>query len=566
MVGLITVTGCGRAAFLGARARQMHLPHLAIVNQNCEHMASFFGDRDSMFASYIEVKDVEVIITRMKEDGFTHILVLYDEKFALYGLELLKRQAERTNLTLSFLRLIPDWNLLKKSINTTFVRQAEKNSFYTGFGVLVFSNYTCAEKLEADLISENIMDPNIVLVIFFNGWDQNLSYWYYTHGVSVPYEKLIYVIVRSFPKRIMHRMKRASRQLNGKYHVVSWYSRQRACESIRLPSPLTPRPAVCRLRNSGMVGLITVTGCGRAAFLGARARQMHLPHLAIVNQNCEHMASFFGDRDSMFASYIEVKDVEVIITRMKEDGFTHILVLYDEKFALYGLELLKRQAERTNLTLSFLRLIPDWNLLKKSINTTFVRQAEKNSFYTGFGVLVFSNYTCAEKLEADLISENIMDPNIVLVIFFNGWDQNLSYWYYTHGVSVPYEKLIYVIVRSFPKRIMHRMKRASRQLNGKYHVYSYAEMYALNFVRGIISHLLEATPRLSNGPRCDSSQDIFYETCRKGLKISVSYRSASLRPRSCSPVAETRNTRAPYFRPFYEGGEEVASRRDHQRA
>ncbi|CAN7982006.1 unnamed protein product, partial [Ixodes pacificus] len=225
---------------------------------------------------------------------------------------------------------------------------------------------------------------------------------------------------------------------------------------------------MCRLRNSGMVGLITVTGCGRAALLGERAKQMHLPHLAIVHQNCEHMASFFGDRDSMFASYIEVKDVEVIITRMKDHGFTHILVLYDEKFALYGLELLKRQAERTNLTFSFLRLIPDWSSFKKSIKTIFERQAEKNSLYTGFGVLVFSNYTCAEKLEAD----KIMDPNIVLVVFYNGWDQNLSHWYYTHGISYPYEKLIYVVVRSFPKRIMHRMKRASRLLNGKYHVVS----------------------------------------------------------------------------------------------
>ncbi|CAN8017508.1 unnamed protein product [Ixodes persulcatus] len=280
---------------------------------------------------------------------------------------------------------------------------------------------------------------------------------------------------------------------------------------------------MCRLRNSGMVGLITVTGCGRAALLGARAKQMYLPHLAIVNQNCEHMASFFGDRDSMFASYIEVKDVEVIITRMKADGFTHILVLYDEKFALYGLELLKRQAERTNLTFSFLRLIPDWNRFKESIKTLFKRQAEKNSLYTGFGVLVFSNYTCAEKLEADLISEKIMDPNIILVVFYNGWDQNLSRWYYTHGIGSPYEKLIYVIVRSFPKRVMHRMKRASRLLNGKYHVYSYAEMYALNFVQGIISQLLEATPRLSNGPRCDSTQDIFYETCKKGLKVLMEH-------------------------------------------
>ncbi|KAG0432077.1 hypothetical protein HPB47_021175 [Ixodes persulcatus] len=242
MVGLITVTGCGRAALLGARAKQMHLPHLAIVNQNCEHMASFFGDRDSMFASYIEVKDVEVIITRMKDDGFTHILVLYDEKFALYGLELLKRQAERTNLTFSFLRLIPDWNRFKESIKTIFKRQAEKNSLYTGFGVLVFSNYTCAEKLEADLISEKIMDPNIILVVFYNGWDENLSRWYYTHGIGSPYEKLIYVIVRSFPKRVMHRMKRASRLLNGKYHVVlmeHWgFRRNEATYRLLLLSPV----------------------------------------------------------------------------------------------------------------------------------------------------------------------------------------------------------------------------------------------------------------------------------------------------------------------------------------
>ncbi|KAM7308291.1 hypothetical protein ISCGN_011925, partial [Ixodes scapularis] len=41
-----------------------------------------------------------------------------------------------------------------------------------------------------------------------------------------------------------------------------------------------------------------------------------------------------------------------------------------------------------------------------------------------------------------------------------------------------------------------------------------------------------------------------------GLKVSVSYGSASSRQRSCSPVAETRNARTPYFPPFYKGGKE----------
>ncbi|CAN7988582.1 unnamed protein product [Ixodes hexagonus] len=281
---------------------------------------------------------------------------------------------------------------------------------------------------------------------------------------------------------------------------------------------------MCTLRNAGMVGLITVTGCSWAAVLGARARQIHLPHLAIVKKNCEHMATehagdFFSDRDSMIAPYIESKDVNVAISQLVEGGFTNVLVLYDELFALHGMGLLRRWSERSNLTFFYLRLMPEWNMTKRNIENVFRSQAERNSLYTGFGVLVFSNYTCAERLEADLINENIMDPNIQLIVFYNGWDQSLSNWYYTHATSYPYERLIYVIVRSFPRTVRNRMKRASAWMDCKYHAYSYPEMYALNFVRGIMEILFDSTPNLSNGSRCDSSQDMFYETSRKNLKV-----------------------------------------------
>ncbi|CAN7985502.1 unnamed protein product [Ixodes hexagonus] len=225
MVGLITVTGCSRAADLGARARQIHLPHLAIVKQNCEHMASglagdFFSDRDSMIATYIEVKDVDVLITKLGDSGFTNILVLYDENFGDHGMWLLQRRSERSNLTFSYIPLNPDWELVKRNIENIFHRAAEKNHMYTGFAVLVFSNYTLAERLEADLISQNIMDPNIILLVFYNGWDQSLSNWSYTHGISYPYEKLTYAVVRRFPQRVRHRMSRVCSWQGGKYHEV----------------------------------------------------------------------------------------------------------------------------------------------------------------------------------------------------------------------------------------------------------------------------------------------------------------------------------------------------------
>ncbi|EEC18436.1 hypothetical protein IscW_ISCW014237 [Ixodes scapularis] len=221
MVGLITVTGCGRAAFLGARAKQMHLPHLALVRQNCEHLETglpgdFFGDRDSMIASYVEARDVDVVISKTEDEGFTDILVLYDEKFALYGMELLMRRVQQSNVTFSYLRLSPDRKLVKRGIETVFRSQAERNSLYSGFGVLVFSNYTLAEQLEAD----NNMDPNIILLVFYNGWDLGLNSWYYTRVTSYPYEKLIHVILRSFPRNVRNRMKRVSYALDGKYHVV----------------------------------------------------------------------------------------------------------------------------------------------------------------------------------------------------------------------------------------------------------------------------------------------------------------------------------------------------------
>ncbi|XP_040062734.2 glutamate receptor ionotropic, delta-1-like [Ixodes scapularis] len=281
---------------------------------------------------------------------------------------------------------------------------------------------------------------------------------------------------------------------------------------------------MCRLRNSGMVGLITVTGCGRAAFLGERAKQMHLPHLALVRQNCEHLETgfpgdFFSDRDSMIASYVEARDVDVVISKTEDEGFTDILVLYDEKFALYGMELLMRRVQRSNVTFSYLRLSPDRKLVKRGIETIFRSQAERNSLYSGFGVLVFSNYTLAEQLEADLVIENNMDPNIILLVFYNGWDLGLNSWYYTRVTSYPYEKLIHVILRSFPRNVRNRMKRVSYALDGKYHVYTYPEMYAANFVAGIMEHLLLKTPNLSNGSRCDSSQDMFYEVYRKDLKV-----------------------------------------------
>ncbi|KAM7301990.1 4-coumarate--CoA ligase 1-like, partial [Ixodes scapularis] len=49
----------------------------------------------------------------------------------------------------------------------------------------------------------------------------------------------------------------------------------------------------------------------------------------------------------------------------------------------------------------------------------------------------------------------------------------------------------------------------------------------------------------------------FLETLKRH-EVSVSPWSASLRPRSRSPVDETRDPRAPYFPPFYEGGEAAA--------
>ncbi|KAG0432075.1 hypothetical protein HPB47_021173, partial [Ixodes persulcatus] len=210
-------------------------------------------------------------------------------------------------------------------------------------------------------------------------------------------------------------------------------------------------------------------------FLGARAKQMHLPHLALVRQNCEHLETgfpgdFFGDRDSMVASYVEARDVDVVISKTEDEGFTDILVLYDEKFALYGMGLLMRRVQRSNVTFSYLRLSPDRKLVKRGIETVFRSQAERNSLYSGFGVLVFSNYTLAEQLEADLVIENSMDPNIILVVFYNGWDLGLNSWYYTRVTSYPYEKLIHVILRSFPRNVRNRMKRASQALDGKYHV------------------------------------------------------------------------------------------------
>lgn len=92
---------------------------------------------------------------------------------------------------------------------------------------------------------------------------------------------------------------------------------------------------MCELRNRGLLGLISVTDCATASAVGVRAEAAHLPYLAILTESCEHEVEerrFFADSSSLFVSYVENADVDVVIAKLTETGVTNALVVFDEIF------------------------------------------------------------------------------------------------------------------------------------------------------------------------------------------------------------------------------------------
>ncbi|XP_049272516.1 uncharacterized protein LOC125758866 [Rhipicephalus sanguineus] len=250
---------------------------------------------------------------------------------------------------------------------------------------------------------------------------------------------------------------------------------------------------LCELRKDGVVALLVSNECAATAVLARKARQAHLPFLAVLNRGCSRqwvLRKAYGNEaltedqqepseeieeptGTLLVPYFEEFDTRVVLAKMEAMGVNRALVVYDDVFATYAMETFREQTEGLNLTMAFVPLEANRTRVKEAINQTLRRMSRRNTFYTSFVMLVFANFTLAEQLEAELVTHIGLNPNMRLLLFYNGWDKSLGRWYYQHETTCTFEKQIYVITRAYINETRGIMKTASAHWGSHDHVVAY---------------------------------------------------------------------------------------------
>ncbi|KAL1436586.1 hypothetical protein MTO96_049489 [Rhipicephalus appendiculatus] len=188
---------------------------------------------------------------------------------------------------------------------------------------------------------------------------------------------------------------------------------------------------LCELRKDGVVALLVSNECAATAVLARKAREARLPFLAVLNRGCSRqwvLRKAYGNDSvaeeepeemeeptgTLLVPYFEALDTRVVLAKMQAMGVNRALVVYDDAFATYAMETFREQTERLNLTMAFVPLEANHTRVLEAINHTLRRMSRRNTFYTSFVMLVFANFTLAERLEAEFTI-----PDISTLVFIH---------------------------------------------------------------------------------------------------------------------------------------------------
>ncbi|XP_077539183.1 glutamate receptor ionotropic, delta-1-like [Haemaphysalis longicornis] len=216
-----------------------------------------------------------------------------------------------------------------------------------------------------------------------------------------------------------------------------------------------------------------------------------------------------------FETHLDAMDIQVVLQKLTTMQVYRALVVYDAEFAIHGLGPLKEQAESHNFTLSFVPLEANRTRVKEVINQTLWRLKQINSYFTSFAMLLFSSFTIADRLEAELIDEGVLDPSMRTLAFYSGFDLGLSGRYKQHHIRYPYEKVIYVILRRFHEKARKLLKTATAQRNSEDKALSFADCFAVVFLNVIMEYM--SSVRLPETMDSGTAMDDFLEGMKKNL-------------------------------------------------
>ncbi|CAN7982007.1 unnamed protein product [Ixodes pacificus] len=304
--------------------------------------------------------------------------------------------------------------------------------------------------------------------------------------------------------------------------LVSEYSNETNAPTVELlwmPVAWDDEQSKCRLSPAAECREAHFRLCGRAHVCGFRAfPPPHLPHSSSLTAQCRHpvggqvppfrlgpsLAPADGGLVPQCIDLVYVRPMHrlVPVKMLNQEGF----------YGLHGCATWARRCTCWNLTLCLVPF-PCRRLYYTVLSIVFLCSSCKNAF-SGVSCVISKCWYLPVSLPCDLIcSQNI----------FTAFFSFFIYFHHTLYSCTPTEILWSKLETSNMAFVMNQGYRALRAYNlaGGFYTcfYTYPEMYAANFVGGIIEHLLQRTPNLSNGSRCDSSQDMFYEVYRKDLKV-----------------------------------------------
>ncbi|XP_077541066.1 glutamate receptor ionotropic, delta-1-like [Haemaphysalis longicornis] len=311
---------------------------------------------------------------------------------------------------------------------------------------------------------------------------------------------------------------------------------------------------VCDLRASGLIALITSGGCEATVALAREANRAHLPFMAVLSGECSQQwmveqaypkhsrrgrpgLSVYNlaaqqRRPGVFVlPHKEASDVQVVFTKLTSMNVDRALVLYDDDFAENCMKIFKDEARRTNMTMGFVPL--DGNHLDPSVavNVTLQRLKRLNTFYTNFAMVIFSNISVAEGLHTKLIETGIIDPNMRTFIIYTGFDHNVDCWFFPFKTRYAYEKLLYVIPRSYSKETLLLVRAAGAHWNKGYEQpwtkFLHPDVFALEFLRAILQYTTDNADKIPADTGCETRMDDFLEEMNRNVEAEIRHKHMS---------------------------------------
>ncbi|KAH6928977.1 hypothetical protein HPB50_022354 [Hyalomma asiaticum] len=134
-----------------------------------------------------------------------------------------------------------------------------------------------------------------------------------------------------------------------------------------------------------------------------------------------------------------------------------------------------------------------------------------------------------------------INPNMRLLLFYNGWDKSLGRWYYQHATTYPYEKLIYVITRAYIDDTRDIMSTVSANWGSHDHVFTLPDISTLVFIHYVIQYTSQSTRGLSRSTACGTAMDDVLEDMKQNItaelkRLAIHSSTARYRTFFLSPV------------------------------